>query len=104
MRPGMGRGFTSGGVGSEGTIGILIPCLVEKCKNFLIKFLIRGYVGRIMEADRDVRPRPNLVEAALPGPSAGRNGDGARAGNPPAEIAWRSLLSFDRVIQGVIGT
>ena len=56
MRPGMGR-VGAGVVGAVPVMGLVIAGLWEQIKNFMIGFLVGGYVGGAMEADRDARLR-----------------------------------------------
>src|SRR6185312_15963509 len=52
MRPGMGR-VGAGVVGAVPVMGMVVAGFGEQSKNFVMEFLIRGYVGGAMEADRD---------------------------------------------------
>ena len=46
MRPGMGRGFACAGVvEAVRVMGMVVAGLGERSKNFVIGFLMRGYVG-----------------------------------------------------------
>ena len=46
MRPGMARGLAGGwGLGSVWGTGMVVPGFMEQSKNFLMGFLMRGYVG-----------------------------------------------------------